>query len=122
MTLQKLYEKHSSDIDFFWIYAQEARSSDTGLDPGKDKSSLFSVKNHHTLAERQAAAQTCAKTIAFSPPVLLDDLNNTVTIRYHAHPTRLFLIAKNGTVAFAAKPGPFKTDLNAFAKALEKIE
>ena len=122
MTLQELYEKHHGEIDFFWIYAQEARSSDTGLDASKDKSSLFAVKNHRTLAERQAAAQTCAKTIACEIPVLLDDLNNTVTIRYHAHPTRLFLVGNDGKLSFVGKPGPFGTDLDALAKALRALE
>ena len=118
MTLQKLYLKHRGEIDFFWIYSQEARASDTGLADSKDPTPLAPVKNHRSTDERKAAASRCAAAISCTIPQLLDGLDHCVTIRYHGHPTRLYLIGSDNKIAYAGKPGPFKTDLKAFGKAL----
>jgi len=120
VTLQKLYDQHHHDIDFFWIYAQEARASDTGLPDSKNPEPFESVRNHRSLDERKAAASRCAATIESSIPVLLDDLDNTVTIRYHAHPTRLYLIGKDGRIGYAGPPGP-NNNVSAFGKAIERM-
>lgn len=120
VTLQELYEKHSTDIDFFWVYAQEARASDNGLPDSKNPESIESVKNHRNLGERKSAASHCATSIKSPIPVLIDDLDNTVTIRYHAHPTRLFIIGKDGNISYAGPPGPGNY-VEEFGKALERV-
>jgi len=118
-SLQKNYETYKDKIDFFWVYSQEARSSDTGLSNSKDTSPLKDIKNHRTLEQRKLAATHCAKETSTTIPLLLDNLDHTVTIRYHGHPTRLFIIDKNSNIAYAGKQGPFKTNLKAFTQALE---
>lgn len=118
MSLQELYEKHHRDIDFFWVYAQEARASDTGLADSKDPEPFEAVKNHRSLEERKTAASHCATSIKSTIPILLDDLNNTVAIRYHAHPTRLYLIGEDGRIRYAGPPGP-GNKVTAFGEALE---
>lgn len=118
--MQKLYEDYSSEVDFFWIYSQEARASDTGLSEGKDTSPLKSVKNHRTMEERKISAQQCAKETGSKIPQLLDDLDHSVSIRYYGHPTRLYVIGKNNKVAYAGKLGPFGTDMEAFTKAVKR--
>jgi len=118
--LQKLYENHKDKIDFFWIYSQEARSSDTGLSDSKDKSPLKIVKNHRTIEDRKASAFLCAKEISSNIPQLLDDLDNSITIRYHGHPTRLFVIGQNNKISYAGKLGPLGTNIKAFTKIVRK--
>jgi len=120
VTLQKLYQIYRGQIDFYWIYSQEARASDTGLGGSKDPSPLAKVKNHRTSAERQTAAKRCATAISCTIPQLIDDLDQSITIRYHGHPTRLYIIGKDNHIAYSGKPGPFKTDLKAFGEALRK--
>ena len=119
-TLQQIYNSYNSKVDFFWIYSQEARSSDTGLADSKDESPLKSVKNHRTLEERKIAAAQCAKEAASTIPQLLDDLNHSNSIRYHGHPTRLFVIDKNNKVSYAGKLGPFGTNIQKFENAVQE--
>jgi len=118
--LQKIYDDYKDQVDFFWVYAQEARSSDTGLAEGKDKNPLKSIKNHRTIEERKASALQCAKELSTTIPQLIDDLDNSTTIRYHGHPTRLYLIGNHNKINYAGKPGPFGTNLTAFANAVKK--
>ena len=116
--LQKIFNTNNSRVDFFWIYSQEARSSDTGLADSKDTSPLKNVKNHRTLDERKIAAVQCAKATTSTIPQLLDDLNHSITIRYHGHPTRLFVIDKNNKISYAGKLGPFGTNIQKFDNAV----
>jgi len=120
VTLQDLYKQFHHQIDFFWIYAQEARASDTGLGKSSDPTPLTPVKNHRNIEHRKTAAAKCTKTISCEIPQLLDDLDNTVTIRYRGHPTRLYIIGADGKIAYAGEQGPFKTDLKAFESHLKK--
>lgn len=119
--LQNIYQSYRKDIDFYWIYGQEARASDTGLTPSKDPAPLTSVANHTTAEQRKKTAATCAAAIGFTVPQLIDDMDHSATIAYDAHPTRLYIIGSDGKIAFAGGPGPFQTDLDAFEKALKEL-
>ena len=48
-------------------------------------------------------------------PCIIDNMDNKVNLAYNAHPDRLFLIRKDGTLAVAAGRGP-----KGFKPALEK--
>ena len=39
-------------------------------------------------------------------PTLIDDMDNTTDLAYSALPDRLYLIGKDGTIAYTAAQGP----------------
>lgn len=51
-------------------------------------------------------AQTCALRLNIEMPVLVDGIDNTVARAYGALPDRLYLIARDGRVAFQGDKGP----------------
>lgn len=61
-----------------------------------------------TLDERKAIAKQCSGALDMSPlRMVVDDMKNTAATAYQAHPDRLYLVAKDGKVAYAGGPGPF---------------
>lgn len=62
--------------------------------------------------ERAALATTCVGRMNVAMPVLVDDLDNTVASTYGGWPIRLWLIDRDGRVAYRANQGPcgFKPD------------
>jgi type I thyroxine 5'-deiodinase len=73
-------------------------------DNQKDKISVLSPK---TLAERCEVEGTCATKLALHIPALIDDLQNSTEEAYTAWPDRLYVIDREGLVAYKSKPGPF---------------
>ena len=73
-------------------------------DNQKDKISVASPK---TLAERCAVEGTCATKLALHIPAVIDDLQNSTEAAYAAWPDRLYLIDREGRVAYKSKPGPY---------------
>ena len=62
--------------------------------------------------ERISLAGTCSTNLGIEFPALVDTIENTTEIAYTAWPDRLYIIDKNGRVAFKSEAGPFgfKTD------------
>ena len=60
-----------------------------------------------TLTERSAVAQSCSLDLKLSIPTLIDDMENSTDRKYYALPDRLYLIGRDGRVAYRGGPGPF---------------
>lgn len=67
----------------------------------------ISVSSPTTLAERCAVEGACATKLALRIPAVIDDLENTTEGAYTAWPDRLYVIDREGRVAYKSKPGPF---------------
>jgi hypothetical protein len=60
-----------------------------------------------TLAARSGIAQACSLELKLSIPTLIDDMENSTDRKYYALSDRLYLIGRNGRVAYRGGPGPF---------------
>jgi len=69
-------------------------------------------------------AGECLKDLKLTIPCLVDDMKNTAQKAYAGWPDRLYLVGKNGKIAYKGEPGPRgfnPTDLEKAIKAeLEK--
>ena len=66
-------------------------------------------------------ARTCVRKLSIEIPALIDDFSSTTEVAYAAWPDRLYVIDRDGKVAYKARPGPFgfkPADVNA---ALERL-
>ena len=67
------------------------------------------VEDPVTQSERNQVAQVCMTKLALEPmPALVDDMDDTINANYAAWPERLFLIGKDGNIAYSGGPGPFE--------------
>lgn len=57
--------------------------------------------------ERASVAQSCALRLDLSIPTLIDDMENSTDQKYFALPDRLYLVGRNGRIAYRGAPGPW---------------
>lgn len=101
------------------VYIREAHAIDSRSPMGGDGAPI--VEDPITLLERREVAKTCmAKLELEGIPALVDDLDDTVNDTYEAWPDRLFLVGKDGRIAYKGGRGPFGFDPEELADAIEK--
>ena len=64
------------------------------------------IKDPTTQFERYQVANTCMNDLKISIPCLIDDMDNTAARAYKGWPDRLYVVGKNGKIAFHGGPGP----------------
>ena len=60
-----------------------------------------------TESERAGVAAVCAVRLKISMPLLLDGLDDEVARAYGGWPDRLYLVDRDGRIAFQGGEGPF---------------
>jgi hypothetical protein len=73
------------------------------------------------LDERAALADLCVTRLSIELPALLDDFDDTTDTNYTGWPERLYLIDRDGRVAYKSRPGPFGFKPAELEAALESI-
>ena len=66
----------------------------------------IAIHDPASLDERAVVAEACAVRLKIEMPVLLDELDDEVARHYGAWPDRLYLIGRDGRVAFQGDEGP----------------
>ena len=104
--LNALYRRHRDEVAFFVVYIGEAHPSDLWQVPNnlKDQVILTSPTNE---AERIAVAQLCVTKLAIEVPALVDHFDDSVEKAYTGWPERLYLVDREGRIAYKSRPGPF---------------
>jgi len=76
------------------------------------------VEDPITDGERALVAGTCVKDLKLPMPALIDRVDDKVGKAYSGWPDRLYLIGKDGKIAYAGKRGPFGFDPAGWEKAI----
>jgi type I thyroxine 5'-deiodinase len=107
-------------VAFFVIYIGEAHPSDLWQVPNnlKDHVILRSPANEE---ERIAVAELCVTTLSIEVPALVDHFDDATERAYTGWPERLYLVDREGSVAYKSLPGPFGFKLNDLEDALRVL-
>jgi len=102
------------------VYILEAHPSDVWQMKSnlEDKVVFASPKNEE---ERAFVAGACVRKLGIKFPAVLDGFDNTVEKAYTGWPDRLYLIDRNGKIAYKSRPGPFGFKPDELKAALEKM-
>jgi type I thyroxine 5'-deiodinase len=106
-------------VSFLVVYITEAHPSDVWQMESnvRDKVVFASPRNQD---ERAAVAGSCVRKLGIEIPALLDEFGNSTESAYTAWPDRLYLIDREGKVAYKSKPGPFGFKPDELQAALRK--
>ena len=74
-----------------------------------------------TLDERAAVAGSCVRKLGIKFPAVLDGIDNKTEHAYTGWPDRLYLIDRDGKIAYKSKPGPFGFHPDELEKALKQL-
>lgn len=79
------------------------------------------IEQPKTYEKRQEVATSCSAALKLDIPILVDDMEDTVSVAYAAWPDRLFIVTADGKVAYAGGPGPWGFKVDEMTAALENI-
>jgi Iodothyronine deiodinase len=116
--LEDLYERYRDRVAFFVVYVREAHPED-GWVLASNRREGIAVADPASAVEREEVAEACAASLKLRIPVLIDLLDDEVARRYGAWPDRLYLIGRDGRIAFQGGEGPFGFEPELLAAAIE---
>lgn len=100
-------------MQFYLVYCREAHPID-GSRPGPKE-----VEDPVSDEERRDVAKHFVAEMKLKLPALLDGVDDAVGKAYASHPDRLYLIGKDGRVAYAGARGPRGFKPRELAEAIE---
>lgn len=109
---------------FYAVYIVEAHPTDIWQMKSNIKENVL-FANPKTDEERALVAGACVRKLGIKFPAVIDGIDNRTEVAYTGWPDRLYLIDRDGKVAFKSRPGPFgfKPDqLEAAIKKLNQVE
>ena len=104
--IEKLYHRYKDRAEFVMVYVREAHPTDGWHMKFNDRYGV-TLAQPKTIEERTAAAQQCRQKLDFDMPFLVDTMDDTVGGTYSGMPSRLYVIDRQGKVAFKSGRGPF---------------
>jgi len=91
------------------VYIQEAHPTDGWQVPHNERDGVLTPR-HRSITERRTAAATCASSLGLTAPMLVDGMDNAVDRAYGAWPERLYVLSKDGKIAYQGGKGPYGFD------------
>jgi hypothetical protein len=104
--VEKLYRMYQDRATFVMVYVREAHPTD-GWQMDSNERVGVSLAQPTTYEERVAVARTCGARLGLGFPMLVDTIDDAVGARYSGMPSRLYLLDREGKVAFKSGRGPF---------------
>ncbi len=101
-----MQRRYADRAAFLGIYVREAHPTDGWRVEGNDKAGI-SFLQPASKSDRLAVAKKCCSILEISMPLLVDEMNDRVGHAYSGMPDRMYLIDKNGRVAYKGGRGPF---------------
>lgn len=88
------------------VYIREAHPTDGWKMQSNDRVGV-SIAQPATQAARNLVASQCCQALNLSMPLLVDTIDDQVNRAYSGFPDRLYLIDREGKVAYKGGRGPF---------------
>jgi len=118
--LNQLYARYRDTVEFFVVYIGEAHPSDAWQLPSNVKDKVI-YKAPTNAEERNALADVCVVRLGIKLPALVDGIDDATEKAYSGWPDRLYLIDRDGRVAYKSRPGPFGFKPADLEEALKRL-
>lgn len=110
-----MYETYKDRVAFYVVYIREAHPIDGHL-----PMEFGMIEDPITAVERLKVARRCVEDLKIPIPALVDKMDDAVNTTYHAWPERLYLVGKDGKLAYVGGPGPFQFEPDELSQAIRK--
>jgi hypothetical protein len=104
--VEKLYRRYKDRATFVMVYVREVHATD-GWSMESNARVGVATPQPRSYDERVAVAQTCSARLGLGFPMLVDTIDDAVGARYSGMPSRLYLLDRQGKVAYKSGRGPF---------------
>ena len=104
--IEKLYRRNKDRATFAMIYVREAHPTDGWVAESNERAGI-SLRQPGSYDERAGVARTCSRVLGLGMPMLVDTIDDKVGGPYSGMPSRLYLIDRQGKIAYKSGRGPF---------------
>ena len=115
--VEAVYQRYKADVNFLMVYVREAHPTDGWKMESNAKSGVV-VKQPTTYTDRVAVAGQFCTRLKPTMPVAVDEINDPVGNAYSGMPARLYVIDRQGKVAYKSGRGPFGFRVGEMEQAL----
>ena len=100
-----MYQQYKDGVEFYVVYIREAHPTNGWQVPAnvRDNVLLAAAATEEQKHENGAA---CARNLGIEFPTLVDGMDNRAEQDYTAWPDRLYLVDRDGKIAYKSGPGP----------------
>ncbi len=102
-----MVSKWKNQVEFVTVYVREAHPIDDRPATETNAKAGFLIKQPLSLGERCAVAERCYAALHLQSTLVVDEIDNRVGQAYVASPDRLYVIDREGRIAYRGGPGPF---------------
>ncbi|MBS0263247.1 MAG: deiodinase family protein [Planctomycetes bacterium] len=104
--VESVRRRFAEDAVFLAVYVREAHPTD-GWKMESNARLGIAVAQPKTFSERTAVATQCQELLKPTMPLLVDEINDPVGNAYSGMPARLYVIDRQGKIAYKSGRGPF---------------
>jgi hypothetical protein len=97
--------KYKGKVEFLLVYIREAHPTD-GWQVAANKRDGVLLETAKTFDQKEQHADACVRTLGINFATVVDNLDNKVELTYAGWPDRLYLVGKDGRIAWKGSPGP----------------
>jgi Iodothyronine deiodinase len=105
-TLDALADRYQDRVSFLAVYIREAHPEEGWILPENRRSGV-AVDEPRSDETRQEVAAACATALRLRMPMVVDAIDNAVASAYGGWPDRLYLVGRDGRIAYRGGEGPF---------------
>lgn len=118
--LNAMYEQYKDRAAFYIVYIQEAHASDVWqMSSNVAQHVVFASPKSYQ--ERGEVADACVRNLHLAIPAILDGFDNRTDVAYTGWPDRLYVIDREGRVAYKSKAGPFGFHPREMEESLKRV-
>jgi Iodothyronine deiodinase len=115
-----LYRQYRDRVEFFVVYIQEAHPIDAWRISSNERDRVL-FSDPKTLDERTHVAGLCVRNLKIEFPAVIDGPDNAAERAYTGWPDRLYVVDREGRVAYKSEPGPFGFKPREMAATLARV-
>ena len=115
-----MYRSTRDRASLVFVYIAEAHATD-GWQMQSNVDEGVLIANHATIEDRFAAARAGVERLGLTMPVLVDGMDDAVSNAFAAWPERIYVLDREGGIAYTGGPGPFEFDPDEAQSVLEEL-
>jgi len=98
-------EKYQGKVEFLLVYIREAHPTDGRQSPRnvKDGIEISAAANY---GQKEEYASSCVRNLGIKFTTVVDNMDAKVELNYMGWPDRMYLVGKDGRIAWKGDPGP----------------
>jgi hypothetical protein len=104
--VDELALRYKDEVVFLAVYVREAHPTD-GWRMASNDDSEVTYPQPREYSERCSLANGCSSKLKMSIPLLVDEMDDRVGHAYSGMPSRLYIIDREGKIAYKSGRGPF---------------